>query len=40
MDYADERFVRSYRFHEGRIKKQTLYGPHNEDIFKLQDYDK
>jgi hypothetical protein len=38
LESFDERRVRAFQFEDGRMKKRAVYGPHNEDMFRVQDY--
>lgn len=38
LDHFDERLVRTYQFHDGKVRRHAVYGPINEDIFRMQDY--
>jgi hypothetical protein len=38
MDLFDNRRVRAFNFHNGRLERGMQYGAQNEDIFRIQDY--
>ena len=38
LEKTQERQMRQFRFHDGKMQSQAMFGPYNEDVFKVQDF--